>query len=507
MLPTTHPADPLSIAVAGVTVSLAGKKALRAVSWSLTPGQHWAVLGPNGAGKSTFLRLLRGDVRPDQTPQGDRMGSCAWTIDGEAETSPLMIKPLARLISAEQHRLYVRKGWKLTGLDLILSAFTDSLLPSPADKEQIATATAVAENLGAGRLLQQAVTAMSQGQLRLILLARAMASAPRLLLLDEPFDGLDTANRDTLHAAVNRVAQNAAVILTAHRERDVPSCISHILRLEGGKAVNAGPVSSVPQAADNAAHAPDRTGTAVAAQTILVPEKAAPPAAGTGAGTQYALELENADVYVNRAKVLRNLTWQLPLGESWRIGGGNGAGKSTLLRLIAGLEQVALGGKLLWYGIEHPPLETRLRETGYLSDALHATYFYDLTGLELVLSGFDGSVGVWRKFSKAEREEARHWIEFLGLSAMARTPVSRLSSGTSRRFFLARALVGPVRLLLLDEPCSGLDAPSREQLIAALENVLASGVQCLYVSHHDEDVPPSIKRELRLEQGKIAAVR
>ncbi|MDL2209836.1 ATP-binding cassette domain-containing protein [Desulfovibrio sp. OttesenSCG-928-O18] len=491
--------SPLRIAVAGVSVTLAGRPALRSVNWALGPGEHWAVLGPNGAGKSTFLRLLRGDVRADQTVTGDTKGTVTWNVEGENDTSPLVIKPVARLVSAEQHRMYVREGWNITGLGLIVSAFTDSLLPSPMDAAMESAATRVAQNLGAAHLLGQRIATMSQGQLRLVLLARAMASAPRLLLLDEPFDGLDAVSRKTLHNAVNAAAATASVVLTAHRARDIPGCVTHALRLEKGRVTQCGQVSEgLPETE------PGAKSDAPRVKAISFPPEqkcAADPAA------PYALELENADVYVDRAKILHGLTWKLPAGENWRIDGPNGSGKSTLLRLVAGLEHVALGGSLRWFGQEHPPLETRLRETGYLSDLLHATYTYDVTGLDLVLSGFDGSVGLWRKPTRAEREEARQRIDFLGLTPMARTPVSRLSSGTARRFFLARALVGPVRLLLLDEPCSGLDESARDQFQAALDAVLASGVQCLYVSHHDADVPPRVTHELLLDQGRITGTK
>ena len=92
--------SPPRIDVADVTVSLAGRPALRSVTWTLGPGEHWAVFGPNGAGKSTFLRLLRGDLRPDQTVEGPAKGTVTWNVAGEDDASPLAIKPVARFVSA-----------------------------------------------------------------------------------------------------------------------------------------------------------------------------------------------------------------------------------------------------------------------------------------------------------------------------------------------------------------------------------------------------------------------
>ncbi len=491
---------PPHITLRGVSVSLGGRPVLRDLTWTLRGGEHWAVLGPNGAGKSTFLRLLRGDLRPDPTTAGGRAGSCTWNVDGTEDASPLAIKPLARLVSAEQHRTYVREAWRIDGMGLILSGFTDSLLPSFSGAAQERAAARLARRLGAAPLLRMAVTSMSQGQLRLALLARAMITKPKLLLLDEAFDGLDQAARAVLRDAVNQAARTAAVVCTAHRENDLPACITHVLRLRGGGIESAGPAAA---AGEKSASLFAGGGAAPSPVPLPFPPEISDRKGKSGPEGVCTLELTDVDVYVNRAKVLHGLNWRVLPGENWRLAGPNGSGKSTLLRLIAGLEQVALGGSLRWFGQEHPPLEKRRRETGYLSDLLHAAYTYDLTGLELAATGFEGSVGIWKPISRKNFARAKEWVDFLGLSAMGRTLVSRLSSGTARRFFLARALVGSPRLLLLDEPCSGLDAESRAQFLASLATVMNAGVQCLYVSHHDGDVPAGITHELRLDAGRI----
>ena len=474
---------------------------MRELDWRLLPGEHWAVTGPNGAGKSTFIRLLRGEVRPDQADGG----ACFWAFSGKADPSVLAVRPVARLVSAEMHHMYVKRAWRITGLELVLSGFSDALLASPRDAASRAchdAAVAVARALEAEALLPLELAALSQGQLRLLLLARALAPAPRLLLLDEPFDGLDSAARGALHTAMARAAWTAAIVCSAHREYDLPSCLTHHLRLDRGKAVYCGRFS---HAADDGCVRKKTwfTDRAEPAATAPAPLPVHPGRRQAPAGVRYALELINADIYVNRVKVLRGVTWRVRPGENWRISGSNGSGKSALLRCVAGLEHVAAGGMYRRFGVEHPRLAAVRRDTGYLSDQMHAAYAYDLTGYELVCSGFDGSIGLWRPLRAAERKLAREWIRFLDLQDIADLPVSRLSSGQARRFFLARALAGSPRLLLLDEPCSSLDSASRAQFLETLGRVLAGGVQCLYVSHHDADVPEGITHELRLDKGRV----
>ena len=475
------------------SVSLGGKAILSEVTWSLTPGEHWLVLGPNGAGKSSFLRLLRGELRPDRGPGGAVAGTCVWNFSGREETSPLAARPVVRLVSAEQQRFYSRlaieQQWPMTGLSLVAGGFADALFSPATPPDEEAAAYRMLERFGGAAYAEKPVRALSQGQFRLLLLARAMVSAPAVLLLDEALDGLDSVSRELLFGAVEEAAQSASLICSAHRQADVPGCIGLALILDKGRIRYSGTRAGLP--------VPDGLPRAARLPSLPPAPEAMP------SGSSPVLELENVSVYVDRVKVLHSLSWQVLAGENWRISGPNGAGKSTLVRLLAGLEQAAAGGAIRWFGGPRPSLEELQRRLGVVSDSLHALYGYDLSGEELVCSGFDGHIGLWREIRDAERAEARRWMEVLGIDDLAGRPISSFSSGTARRFFLARALAGRPRLLLLDEPCSGLDAPSRGLVLEALNEAMRCGVQCLYISHHDEDVPSLISRELCLEQCRI----
>ena len=486
-------------------VRLAGKAVLRDVTWSLMPGEHWALLGGNGAGKSTFLRLVRGELWPEERASG--LPARCWNLNGTAETSPIAARPLIRMVSGELHRAFSRlcdeQGWSMPGLDLVLSGFGDGFFPAAPSPEERGRALALSRSLGAEPLLEKGVGTLSQGQLRLLLLVRALVPGPRILLLDEPFDGLDSDARAVMSRAIERGAAEASLVCSAHRREDIPSVLTHALVLECGEMRFQGLLGDVPQKflpGTGAAARPGRP--ARPGGPGEAPRR--PAFARRSASTVIpALELENVDVYLDRVRVLHGVTWRAMPGENWRVSGPNGSGKSTLLRLLAGLESAAWGGTYRCFGREHPPLHLVQRHMAYLSDRLHATYSYDLSGADLAATGFDGSVGLWRKLKRTEWEKVYRWLELLGLMASRNTPLSRLSSGTARRFFLARALVGNPRMLLLDEPCSGLDAPSRALFLEALDQAAATGVQLVYVSHHDKDVPSCVTRTLRLQEGRV----
>ena len=470
------------------------------LDWDVRRGEHTAIVGRNGAGKSTLLRLLRGELWLDapRSSKDRQGGTIHWHTAQGAEDAPLAGREMAALVSAAQQEVYVRQAWDMSGEDLLATGFADSpLLYSAPQAAQRKAVREAAQELDITALLPRAVNTLSQGQLRILLLGRALVRRPALLLLDEYLDGLDAAARKTVLTALERVSAHTTVLMTAHREDSIPAWVRRRLHLEGGllQEKSVAPVSPVP---------PDPCIPAVV--EVAAPSCAAPQEIPL-TSTPPLVVLDKATVYIDRTPVLRHICWTWRQGEHWRIHGGNGAGKSTLLRLLAGDEYPALGGSIARHlprnGGTVTDLESVRRGIRLVSDQLQACYAYDLTGLELVLSGFDNVVGLYRKNTAQEEEEALHWLRFFQVLPLARRRISTLSTGQMRRLLLARALVGGPDILLLDEPCSGLDSATRRQLLELLQAVTAQGVHLALVSHHSSDHCPALNRRARMEAGSF----
>lgn len=224
----------------------------------------------------------------------------------------------------------------------------------------------------------------------------------------------------------------------------------------------------------------------------------------------FLVKVENADVYLGGKKILSDINWTVESGESWAVLGNNGSGKTTLMRLVFGEILPVNGEGVSWFGSSEWTGLGRIREKiGLVSAEYQANYDKNINGLEVALSGFFSSIGLYEKVGKKQNREAREWMEFLGISRLEKKDFYSMSYGEARRVLLVRALVNRPQLLVLDEPCAGVDIPTRELLLETLEKLShdkgPSGrkTQLIYVTHHIDEILPSITHVLLLKDGKI----
>jgi molybdate transport system ATP-binding protein len=468
------------LALSGCDVRLGSSAVLREVDLTLRPGRHLAVLGRNGAGKSTLLRLLLGEVHPAQSVD---------PASGLVQAGRRVVRPAARpllLVAAEQQDAYVRRGVDLTGLEVACTGPQGVFLPfRHFSGVELSRGREALDMARAGHLAGRAVAAMSRGELRRVLVARALAARPGVLLLDEALDGLDRSSRPDLLAALEAAAKSGAtLVVAAHRFEDIPGCVADAVLLEDGRITATGePRQLLP-------------GPGVAATTSVTRSPSGPL-------PDFLARIERATVVRGGRPVLADLDWTISPGQAWAVLGDNGAGKSTLLSLLTAELWPQPGGRVSWFGRTGPRdvWEVR-RDLGLVSPELQAAYAYDVPALDLVLSGFAWSMGLYEDPSPEQAAAGRRAILRVGLAGLEERPIRSLSYGQLRRLLVARALVHEPRLLLLDEAAAGLDAPARAELLATLEDVSAAGTGLACVAHRPGDLPACITHALVLEAGR-----
>jgi molybdate transport system ATP-binding protein len=473
-----------------VDVRLGGRLALSGVSLTLSEGESWGLLGPNGSGKSTLLRALRGEVWPHHEGAGRRV----FHLGGPPSESPIGARQHIGLVSAELQQEYVRRDWSLPVEAVVRSGFTDSVWPPErATPDQARRIAEVLGSFGMSSLADRSSLELSSGELRKVMLARALVARPRLLFLDEPCHGLDAASRASFLALVSDVIRRGTpAVLATHRYDELVPEITRVAVLHAGRILAQGTRDEVlhRHRAPRRAPLPERLATV-------------PPAAAPREGERVLLSVEHADVRVEGKLVLRDLTWSVRSGESWAVIGPNGSGKSTLLRLVVGDEQAVPGGRVsrLELGDRADVWEVKAR-VGIVSPQLQARHRADIPAEDVVASGFTASVGLAEAPSEEERRQAARCMELAGVGHLAGRTAHALSYGELRKLLLARALVRDPELLVLDEPCDGLDPESRLAFLEATEALCRGGTQVLLVTHHEEDLVPAIGHVLELDSGR-----
>jgi molybdate transport system ATP-binding protein len=467
-----------------VDVRLAGATLLEDVTLEVRAGEGLAVVGTSGSGKSTLLRLVRGEVWPHPASAGRRL---FHGEDGPSE-SPIGARERFALVAPELQDAYVRHDWDLPAEAVIRSGFSDSVFPpEPASAAQAARIRALAEELGIAALLERSILELSRGEARRVLLARALAPAPELLLLDEACDGLDARARRGFLALVAEVLRSGtAVVQATHREEEIAEGIERAVVLEGGRIVARRGLRDRARGRD---HDVDH-------------DRERDLDRGDGLGAEL-FSVSRVTVRVEGRDVLRDLDFTLREGERVAVLGPNGAGKSTFLRLLAGEEQPARGEiRRLRLGPRTGTFDLRGR-IGLVSPELQARHRFDAAGTAVVLSGFHGTVGLADEPTRAERVAAAETMARLGIAHLAARHLLTLSYGELRKLLLARALAPRPRVLLLDEPLAGLDAASRAWVLGAVEEACARGAALVAVTHHADELPHATHRVLRLEGGRL----
>ncbi|MBM3288537.1 MAG: ABC transporter ATP-binding protein [Candidatus Hydrogenedentes bacterium] len=220
------------------------------------------------------------------------------------------------------------------------------------------------------------------------------------------------------------------------------------------------------------------------------------------------LRLDGVRFVRSHRTILDGVSWTIRAGEHWAILGANGSGKTTLLKIVTGYEW-STDGTLDVLGQRFGETDVRAlrRHVGWVSASIEQRLPPRDRAIEIVLSGLDASLGIYRLFDASEKDAALAALEAVGAGHLARQRFGVLSQGEQQRVLIARALVVKPALLLLDEPCAGLDPAARHRFLADLAVLarLPRAPALVMVTHHIEEIGPWVNRVLVLARGAVLA--
>ncbi|EGQ5319067.1 molybdate ABC transporter ATP-binding protein ModF [Enterobacter asburiae] len=471
-----------SLHISQGTFRLSDTRTLTIADLTIRAGESWVFVGTNGSGKSALARALAGELP---------------LLKGECQGD---FTRLTRL-SFEQLQKLVSDEWQRNNTDLLSPGEEDTGRTTAEiiqdEVKDPARCQRLAERFGITALLNRRFKYLSTGETRKTLLCQALMNEPELLILDEPFDGLDVQSRAQLATLLESLNQQGyTLVLVLNRFDEIPDFIQHAGVLADCNLTETGEKTALLKQALIAqlAHSEQLDG-------ITLPEPDAPSARHALDPHQPRIVLRDGIVSYDDRPILNRLSWTVNSGEHWQIVGPNGAGKSTLLSLITGDHPQGYSNDLTLFGRRRGSGETIWdikKHIGYVSSSLHLDYRVSTTVRNAILSGYFDSIGIYQAVSDKQHKLAQQWLDILGMdNRVADAPFHSLSWGQQRLALIVRALVKHPTLLILDEPLQGLD-PLNRQLIRRFVDVLISEgeTQLLFVSHHAEDAPACITHRL-----------
>ncbi len=458
-------------------------------SWQWPAAQHIAILGGNGAGKTTLAKLITDKLRANQ-----------GRITYAAELGPDDIAH----ISFDLHRELMEHDRRFDDSETRDDAFD---VGTPVRNIILQGQTAndefeiLCQRLGISHILDQGIRFISTGESRKTLLARALLAKPAALILDNPFEGLDIKAQAEMRAMLDELLLSPTpLILLTKDASDIPDAIDTVYTMAQGQILGQCSAAEAKQASAALHHY---------AKPLPIVDAPAHP------NDTALLELRNINVNFRGKQVLSDINWRLMPNQHCCISGPNGAGKSTLLGLLCGENDKAYGQEVYLFGKRRGSGESIWEikaQFGLLNTSMQMSNLKRTKVIDVVASGLFDSVGLYTDYSESQRQTLVAWLDALELLPLKEQRFDRLSFGEQRMVLLARAMVKSPRILILDEPCIGLDNEQKSRLLGAVDQIAAHGqTRILFVSHRSEEVPECINQFMDLvpasQGGYTAQIR
>lgn len=482
------------------------------VDFSLCDGEQMAVVGDNGAGKSMFVDILTGK----HPLLGEGMRCDFGRYNARMLCDNIKYVAFKDTYGTGDDNQFYQLRWNTheedcspevgDALDEAFGAVqrADDVLRCVADedkalwrREREGMRRVLCDTFDINSIRDRKITHLSSGELRKFHLTRALLSNPRVVIIDNPFIGLDAAARKQLTELVRLLIAKTGmqVVLVLSRPEDIPDFVTHVVEVKGmvvGRKVLSDEYMK------ELSEPPLR----------VLPDELAERLKGMPSGDaphcDVAIDFKDVTIRYGERTILDQLSFTVRCGERWALTGRNGSGKSTLLSIVCADNLQAYANKVVLFdkvrGTGESIWEIK-KNIGYVSPELHRSYYRDYPAVEIVASGLSDSIGLYMRPKREQMDTCLFWMDMFGIRHLANTSFLRLSSGEQRLVLLARAFVKDPSLLILDEPFHGLDPTNRRRVLDVIEAFSCRrGKTLIVVSHYMSEIPACVDKVLDLSR-------
>ncbi|PWT94661.1 MAG: ABC transporter [Bacteroidetes bacterium] len=463
---------------------------LHEINLTIADNEQWAVIGASGSGKTTLAHTLAG--------KHFYTGQIVFHLEN-SDTADIVVVD-------QQHRFRNKSNTsdfyyqqRYNSIDSFDTRTVSEELEHYGNQENYQP---LAELLHISHVLEEPLIQLSNGENKRLQIAKALLQKTKVLILDNPFIGLDVDGRKLLSTIIDKLSASGTKIILFSSGTEVPDSITNVAIMDQGKIIEVlerdffSTIGNFLQKNN---------------QSKINPE-AFPLLQNQNAGEyKYVIRMVDVNVEYEGRKILQHINWEVKKGDHWAVSGPNGAGKSTLLSLVNGDNPKAYANEIYLFDRRRGTGESIWdikKKIGYLSPEMHLYFDYGISCFNAVASGLFDSIGMFRPISESQKDQVEQWMSLMNLQGFTNKTLSLLSSGNQRLVLLARALVKNPELLILDEPCQGMDPAQKTQFLELISEICKAFEKTLiYVSHYQDELPDCIDRVLEIKEGIARELR
>ena len=484
---STSPSAGWKVSIQHLNLSYQQQPVLRDLSWTIKRGENWVLTGISGSGKTALAKTI--------VTQVNKIEEVKVNFDLYSQLPAKAI--------------YVENWYQFKNLEGVANFYYQQRYTSNQSKE-ISTVHAellsygkehgllfdqvepILDALGISSFGNAQLIELSSGEHKKLQLVKSLWLKPQLLIIDQPYTGLDAISRKNLNDLLDETAKKGVQLILICNDSELPNTITHFAEIIDGKLVEVDSVRKSPKIS---------TKSLSEIPSFL---KTPPVYASKG-----IVEMVDVNISYGEKQVLKNVNWKIEAGEKWILQGANGSGKSTLLSLISGDHPQAYANNLSLFGSKRGSGESVWeikQHIGLISPEFHWYFDASATVWQSVASGFYDSVGLYQQLPYTKKMQVDELLEYFGLKDQKNKTLSSLPLGKQRLVLLARTIIKNPELLILDEPCQGLDTQQTQNFNQLIDELSGNGMTLIYVGHFETALPKCIEKRIVLENGEVILI-
>ncbi|MEJ7560659.1 MAG: ATP-binding cassette domain-containing protein [Pedobacter sp.] len=463
------------------------KAVLEYLSWTINRGENWVLTGASGSGKTSLAKAIAGLI--------SYTGSIEHHFDDALKAPALayyvanwyQFKDLEGQSNFYYQQRYNHQAFEVTSTVLAeLEEFGKEHGLLLEDLERPLEALKFAE------LLPSSLIQLSSGEHKKLQLLKALWLKPQLLILDQPYNGLDKASRLNLNLLFEELSDYGSQLIIISNDQELPSCINRFAEISNGRLMELEARSLSTNFRDDLKNVP----------AFLAEEP-------ISSSSEDVIKMIDVNISYGDKQVLKNINWEVQAGEKWLLQGPNGSGKSTLLSLLSGDHPQAYANNFYLFGHKRGSGESIWdikKKIGLISPELHWYFDASATVWQSVASGFYDSSGLFCEPGSTKHAQVNELLDYFSLMPFKNVLMNELPLGKQRLALLARTIIKNPELLILDEPCQGLDQQQTMHFNTLVDDLCKQGTTLIYVGHFEAQLPECIEKRILLESGEVKAV-